>query len=205
MATTTALPASLRTLLLELAQQDSGLADRAQAALQAATERYFYSKPYVESSGKRFLPGVSEDRASVRKVGQKAAQLQQAVEALTARGRQALSTALEAPLGSATIGLEALLKAMPAAAKCLQDEPDKLGDYHLKVWAYEVGVVLRDVLAIPPTATRDDPSAQHIKGGAAYARLLQEARLLISSRSVDIGRLIDAGLALLRDPTGDEV
>ena len=198
-------PASLRKLLLDLAQQDAGLADRAEVELQAATDRYFASKPYADSTGARSRPGISEDRAAVRKVGRKAHDLRQAVEALSAHGRQALSTALEGPLGSATIGLEALLTAIPAALQSLRAEPDKPGDYHLNVWAYEIAIVLRDTLHIAPSATRDDATTQHTRGGAAYARLLQEARLLISSRGIDIGRLIDAGLELLKDPTGDGV
>jgi primase-polymerase (primpol)-like protein len=72
MSTTGATPALLRKLLLELAQQDAARADEAQAGLQAATDRYLSSKPYLDSDGPRFRPGISEDRAAVRKVEQKA-------------------------------------------------------------------------------------------------------------------------------------
>jgi len=204
-ASTVATPASLYQLLVELAQQDTGLADRALAQLDEATGRYLSSKPDLDANGNKIRSGISRDRTAVRKLEEKATELQEAVNALSIHARLTLGSAMEAPIGTLTIGLEALSKAIPEAVRRLQAEKNKPGDHQLRVWAYEVAVVLRDVLRIAPSATRDDASTQHARGGAAYARLLQEARLLISSRSIDIGRLIDAGLTLLKDPTGDEV
>ena len=71
MATSTATPAGLRQLLLNLAKNDLDLADRAESALREATARYLSASPYVDSNGHRSRPGIAEDRAAVRKVSKR--------------------------------------------------------------------------------------------------------------------------------------
>ena len=203
MATKATTPATLRQLLLQLAQHHVGLADKAEEALHDATGRYFSSKPDLDAAGARVRSGISEDRGAVRKVERMATGLKDAVVSLSIHARLAIGEASEAPLGTLTIGLEGLLRAIPTALQQLKDEKDKPGDYHLNVWAYEVAIVLRDVLHITPACTRYLGPGAHGRGGAAYAQLLQEAHQLISARSLDFGRLTDAGLTLLDDPTGD--
>ena len=196
-------PSALRQLIFELAANDTGLADRTEAALLEATKKYFSSQPYIDAAGHRSRPGIAEDRAAVRKVRQKASELQDAIASMSVHARHAVAAAMNAPLGTLTIGLEALSNAAPQAVSQLQAEKDKAGDHHLNVWAYDVAVVLRDVLQIKPSATRDDGSTRRVRGGAAYARVLRETHMLISSRSLDTARLIDKGLKLLKNPRGD--
>lgn len=196
---------ALRALLLELAKQDAALATKAENALREATERYRSSKPDIDPAGEPYRSGVSADRAAVRKVLKKATELQQAVGNLSIHARHVLGEAMEAPLGTLTGGLESLLQQIPDAMARLQEEKDKAGDYFLSVWAYEVALVLRDILGIEPSATREDEDGRHARGGAAYARLLRHAHALISRRSLDYKRLLDAGLKLLKNPSGDLV
>ena len=86
----------------------------------------------------------------------------------------------------------------------LDAQPHKGRDHHLAVWAYNVAVVLEDTLKLRPTATRtSNVLVNGSRGGAAYARLLDAARPMVISHSVDLDRVLKKGLQLLKDPRGD--
>ena len=191
MANETALPAPLRALVLELAAQDSALADRAMAGLAQAADNYRASLPLVNNAGRRSRPAIKASRSAVRRVGDKLRGLQDAMAALPVDALASLSTALDRPLGAVTVPMQTLADAIGPALATLSKQPNKPSDRHLKAWAYEVALVLRDILGIKPVTTRvSDPLVTGARGGAAYARLLQASLPLILSHTVDLDRLI---------------
>lgn len=195
-------PVALEALLLDFARRDTALAEKALQALLDATRRYEDARQYLNVDGGLVVQGIAQDRASLRALGRNVMNLQNAFSNLSVHARMALGSHLNAPLGTVTRPLDDLSRAIEAASGDLDMEMDKPGDYHLKAWACEVAVVLREVLGIEPSTTRENAKGTHPRGGASYARLLREAYPLISTRGIDLPRLQDAGLTLLRDPDG---
>ena len=101
-------------------------------------------------------------------------------------------------------GIAQVYQSIEPALAALSDQPNKPNDHHLTVWAYEVALVLRDVLEVRPASTRvSNPLVTGTRGGAAYGRLLAASLPLVVVQHVDVDRLIAAGLKLLKDPAGD--
>ena len=204
MITVAIMPAPLRALVLELADQNTILTDRALAALTQAAGNYRASLTLVDTEGRRSRPASKASRRAVRRVRDKLGALQHAIATLPVVALASLSTALNNPLGAVTVPMQTLADAIEPALAALSDQPNKPNDHHLTVWAYEVALVLRDVLEVRPASTRvSNPLVTGTRGGAAYGRLLAASLPLVVVQHVDVDRLIAAGLKLLKDPAGD--
>jgi hypothetical protein len=201
----TAAYTGLADLVLVLAKGNAALADQALRALTDAADRYHAPAPAIDAEGHRTGKSVSASRNAVRRVGERLRGLQDALAAMPFDAMATVLMALGRPLGAVNGILRDLATAVDTARSELDHQPNKPPDYRLTVWAYEVALVLRDILGVRPTATRvSSPLVTGARGGAAYGRLLAAALPLVVAQHVDVDRLIGAGLKLLKNPTGDQ-
>ncbi len=193
--------AELRGLLGALKPKDVEAVEQAMEALLQAADSYKSSHSRVESNGRKTRPNIAESRAAMAKLVKHLNDAQSARSVLPASALEALANAADAPIGQQARGLDVFALSARSALKSLQDQPNKQVDDDISVCALAVALVFREILRLKPAATRDKSlNVTGMRGGAAYARVLRQTLVLVGRRNVDIGPVIDRGLALLKDP-----
>lgn len=117
-----------------------------------------------------------------------------------------LCKALGGPRGRVTFALQQAIDAVKAAINIAAKLPHRRSNSHLTVLACEVAQVMRDILEIKASRTRDNSDLiDGSQGGAGYARLLRQViECTGDTPPYDLYPIISKGLALMADPYGNK-
>jgi hypothetical protein len=189
----------LRQLLLHLTNNDEEKAAAALQRLSVVANEYRQSFFVRESNGRGSRPSVAEARREMKRVSDRVAALRTALQSLPVDAMAAFSKAANEPIGAAQARLAELADVASKATLALKARPDKSADAHRLVLAYEVAVIVRDVLKLKPASTRESDQITGAGKGAAYSRVLRHTLALAGVYNVDVPQLIDHGLRLLKD------
>jgi hypothetical protein len=180
--------------LLPISEQDR---DLAVSALAEAIQDYL----------RHLDPEVAVTRKELSALAKK---VESALEQLASLSPQSLTLFCDAANDSRGTSTQRLREILIVTRTALTDAielPNKQPNSPLTILAYEVARVMRDILRIRPTLTRDNTEFRvGERGGAAYARLLRKILFVAGEEPADDPLpLLARGLALLENPRGDSV
>jgi len=192
---------NLKSMLTAIPKVNPRVVDTAVDALMRSADEYMAHFPLVDDRGRRSKPGISDARSAVAALQKSLEAAQEKLSDLPLNAFTELTNAYNAPMGRLKADVEQVRAATVEALKTLQSKPDKPPDHARNALAYRVATVLRDIMGIVPTATRDDAAnVTRGRGGATYAVVLRATLAVAGVTQVKLGPLIDAGLASLADP-----
>ncbi|PIQ13859.1 MAG: hypothetical protein CO125_04120 [Hydrogenophilales bacterium CG_4_9_14_3_um_filter_59_35] len=186
---------ALVPLLGELTS-DSTKRERALAELEVIIDEYRHALPHEVSQTREELNGVLK---SLEKSAHN-------LDKLSPRTVAILCEALDGPRGQVTFALQQAIDATKKAIALAHELPHRRSNSHLTVLACQVAQVMRDILEIKASRTRDDPALiDGSRGGGTYARLLRKViECAGDTPPDDLYPLISKGLELMADPHGDK-
>lgn len=211
----------VQALLVNIAGADNKGIPKASTELLEAIENYknrFYIVSQDAHGHKlRTRPGIADTRKCLEGLKTKLHAAQNFASAMLPGAINLFCDEYGQPLGKLLKQLEEAIQAVEKALTAARHHPDQEKNNDLIILAYNVAIVMQDFLRITPTSTRDTAeNVNFTKGGAVYARLLRGildlAGFNVRSKprkqseqselgDKDLGRLIDAALRLLKDPS----
>ncbi|WP_166207363.1 hypothetical protein [Cognatiluteimonas telluris] len=189
-------------LLLEVLEQISPSDEATSEALdriQDAIETYLSHKPHLDENGTRHAGSISHTRKALADLEKSIGKALNAVKEMPLEAIPFFCRAYKFPRGRFSEQLRIAREAAAEAHKLARTMPNKTGDIPRQLLAYDVALVFVEVLGKQPTSTRErDGQTNHPRGGAAYARVLNETFVLAGIEKFDLGLDIDEGIRLLR-------
>lgn len=181
----------LLKLILELADGKEDVAAATMKSLEVALSGY----------RRTFKPNLAETRKELRDLHKAAQGLVVRLKRLSPQALSLFIGAYGAPKGRTVKDLERTTGAAAQALASLSTAPARAPDISAYALAEHVAHIIHQDLGIVPTATRDEPGRRkYPRKGAAFARVLRSSLAAAGKPNVDIGPLIDSGLAAFKDP-----
>lgn len=145
-------------------------------------------------------PNVANTRQALKEVEADLTSMHSYIQEMPLQARRLLARARGVSFEELNQTLAQLIEAARCASHKAQSLPDKTSNDALVLLARDVAQVMLTILKEKPAATRPAPDGKNLNGGALYGRLLQMTLKVVDINQVNIGRVIDDGLHLLKTP-----